>query len=64
MLRGASVEFVLVAAIVGGAATGSAHDLIPVKLARSRTTCESLIAEICSPCVKNSYAFSTLPLAR
>jgi hypothetical protein len=64
ILRGASAGLVLVGAIAGGAALGFAHDLIPGQTREEpNTTFESLIGDVCSPCVKDSYAVSTLPLA-
>jgi hypothetical protein len=61
-LRRASAGLALAGALVAGAATGSAHDLIP-GLTREdpNTTFESLI-ESCAPCARDSYAVSALPL--
>lgn len=64
IIRGASVGLALLSAIAGGAEIGSAHDLIPGQTREEpNTTFESLIGDVCSPCVKDSYAVSTLPLA-
>lgn len=53
-----------VTAIIGTAGTGFAHDLIPgATREEPSTTFESLVAEACSPCVKDSYVVSALPLS-
>ena len=62
-LRGASVGLALVGTIVTGATTAPAHDLVPgLTREEPNTTFESLFAELCSPCVRDSFTVSTLPL--
>jgi hypothetical protein len=64
MLHGVGLALVLTGVIVAAATTSSAHDQVPGAARQEPSTSfESLIAEVCSPCVKDSFAVSTLPLA-
>jgi hypothetical protein len=60
----ATAGFAFIGAILGGAAPGSAHDQVPgLTREEPSTTFESIVADACSPCVRDSYAVAALPLA-
>lgn len=60
---GVAVGLVLIGLLVVGAEIGYAHELLSSQAREeSATTFEVLLVEICSPCLRDSYAVATLPI--